>query len=141
VCPAYVCCPISVCHGPYRRKLLEARRDRHDYEVAKRSYDLARGQFHAVLGPWSNEEQLQIEQSRHRLEQISQRILQKASSSIDQVIEKTLKDWSPGDTQSQSGFKGQSSQRVSIERKEVSVLSYGFTLMFVKHVDHRVLKF
>jgi hypothetical protein len=126
--------------GHYRRKLLEARRDKHDYEAAKRSYDLACGQFQAVLVPWNNQEQLEIKQSRQGLEQASQKVLQRASGSIDQAIANTLQHWMPRNTRFQSERTNPGPQEVSITEKEVSALLYGVNLISAKYV-HRVSKF
>jgi hypothetical protein len=48
-----------------RRKLLEARRTKDDYNPAKKRYDHAREQLQAVLDTWKSE---QIQESRQLLE-------------------------------------------------------------------------
>src|SRR5258708_32640191 len=99
-CPGFI--QFSLC----RRKLLEARRTKDDYNSAKRGYDQAREQFQAVLDTWNREEHMQIQENRQLLERASGMTSQKAYGFINQAIERTLQDWRLGNIQSGDGDFG-----------------------------------
>jgi len=82
-----------------RRKLLEARRTRNDYNAAKRSYDYARELFQAVLDDWRME-WTQVHDSKLLLERASTMISKKAGESIDKAIATTLNDCKLGNFRS-----------------------------------------
>ena len=86
-------------HGSTRRKLLEARRTRDDYDTAKRSYDKARHQLEDILNTWNREQHSHIQENWQLLERASDKIVQKAHGSINQAIAKTLQDHKLGDIQ------------------------------------------
>ena len=88
---------------PCRRKLLEARRTRDDYDTAKRSYDQAREQFKIVLETWKGQEDLQIQENRQLLERASTLISDKAYGFMNKAIENTWKNCKLGIIQPADG--------------------------------------
>lgn len=89
-----------------RRKLLEARRTKNDYNAAKISYDKARDQFQVVLDTWKSQEYMQIQDNRQLLERASTLISKKADEFINKAIENTLKDCKLGNIRSVDGNHG-----------------------------------
>jgi len=103
-----------------RRKLLEARRTKDDYNSEKRGYDQAREQFKVVLDTWNQEEQVEIQENRLLLEKVATFISQKAYGSIGEAIERTLKDRGFGGVPD----LGRGRRGGSAGEKGVSVLEY-----------------
>ena len=77
---------------PSRRKLLEARRTKDDYNTAKIHYDQFRKQFQVALETWKGQEYLQIQENRQLLKRASTLISKKAEEFINKAIETTLKN-------------------------------------------------
>ena len=94
-----------------RRKLLEARRTKNDYNAAKRSYDHAREQFQVVLDTWKSQEYMQIQDNRQLLERASTLISKKADEFIHKAIETTLKDCRLGNIRSVDGNLGRTGEK------------------------------
>ena len=105
-CVPFLYNPASFDFAPCRRKLLEARRTKNDYNSAKRSYDQAREQFQVVLDTWKSQEYMQIQENRQLLNRAFGMISKKADEFITKAIEKTLKDWNLGDIRSGDGNLG-----------------------------------
>ena len=74
-----------------RRKLLEARRTKDDYDTAKRSYDRARERFLVVLDTWNGQEDMEIQENRRLLERAYTLISDEAYEFINKAIENALK--------------------------------------------------
>ena len=85
---------------PCRRKLLEARRIKDDYDTAKICYDQFRKQFQVALETWKGQECLQIQENRQLLERASTLISKKTDEFINKAIETTLKNCKFGIIQS-----------------------------------------
>ena len=108
--------PYSFKLTPCRRKLLEARRTKDDYDAAKISYGQAREQFQVVLDIWKNQEYVQIQDNRQLLERASTLISRKAEEFITKAIENTLKDCKLGNIHSVDGNHG---RLASTDEKQV----------------------
>ena len=141
----YVLCRLyvaSVRLSPsFRRKLLEARRNKDDYNSAKRGYDQAREQFQAALDTWNREEHMQIQENRLLLERASIMISQKAYGFIGQAIERTLQDWRLGAIQSEDGDLGRAPRGAFAGEKGVSVLEYLDLTRYTHQITRRVLRY
>ena len=125
----------------FRRKLLEARRTKDDYNFAKGGYDRARQQFQAVLDTWNQQENTQIEENRKLLEKGATMISQKAYKYIGQAIERTLQDWRLGAIQSEDGDLGRGPRGAYTGEKGVSVLEYPDLTRYTQQVFHRVSRY
>jgi len=125
----------------FRRKLLEARRTKDDYNSAKRGYDQAREQFQAALDTWNREEHSQIQENRLLLEKASAMISQKAYGFIGQAIEKTLQDWRLGDIYSEDGDLGRGPRGAFADEKGVSVLEYPVLIRYTHQVACRASRY
>ena len=101
---------------PCRRKLLEARRTKDDYNTAKISYDQAREQFHVVLETWKGQEYMQITENRQLLKRAYALISKKAEEFINKAIESTLRDFKLGKIQLVDGNLG---RRASTGERQV----------------------
>ena len=110
----------------HRRRLLEARRTKDDYDAAKRSYEQIREQFRIVLETWNGEEYKQIRENRVLVEKASAIISQKAYTLVGQAIDKTLRNCGLGviDRRSEDGERSRGSLGASAGENEVSVLGY-----------------
>ena len=125
----------------FRRMLLEARRTKHDYNSAARSYDQAREQFQTALDTWNREERMQIQENRILLEKASTMISQKAYGFIGQAIERTLRDWRDGDNQLDDEDLGRGPQAAFVGDKGVSVLEYANLTRYTQQVAFRVSRY
>ena len=92
--------------APCRRKLLEARRSKDDYDVVKIRYDQSREQLQAILKTWRSQEHMLIHDSRGLLERASALISKKAGEFINKAIENTLRDCKFGNIQLVGGSLG-----------------------------------
>ena len=135
--------PALIWLSPCRRKLLEARRTKDDYNTAKRGYDQAREQFLAVLETWSREEQLEVQENRQLLEKASVMVSQRAYGFIGQAIERTLRQWRLGAIQSEDRVLGlgRAPRGASASEKGVSVLEYPTLVRYTEQVAFRVSRF
>ena len=127
----------------HRRKLLEARRSKDDYDAAKRSYEQIREQFRVVFDTWHGEEYKQIRENRTLVEKASAMISQKAYTSVGQAIDKTLQNCGLGviDRPSEDRGRSRGSLGDSAGEKEVSVLGYPAWMRLTERVPHRVPRF
>ena len=125
----------------FRRKLLEARRTKDDYNSAKGDYDRARKKFQAVLDAWIPQEWTQIEDHHSLLERVETMISQEAYRCIGQAIEKTLQDWRLGATPSEDGDLGCAPRGAFADEKGVSVLEYPDLTRYTQSVSHRVSRY
>ena len=125
----------------FRRKLLEARRTKDDYNFAKGRYDRARQQFQAVLDTWNQQESTQIEENRRLLEKAATMISQKAYKYIGQAIERTLQDWKLGSIQSEDGDLGRTPRGAFAGEKGVSMLEYPDLTRYTQQASHRVSRY
>ena len=91
---------------PCRRKLLEARRTKDDYNTAKIRYDHACDQFQVVLETWKSQEYMHIQENRQLLERASALISKKADEFINKAIENTLKNCELGNIRLVDGYLG-----------------------------------
>ena len=141
----YVLCRLyvaSVRLSPsFRRKLLEARRTKDDYNSAKRSYDQARERFQAVLDTWNREEYGQMVDNRTLLDKASRMLSQKAYGFIGQATDRILQDWRYGDIQSEDADRDRGPQGASAGEKRVSALEYLDLTKYTYQVTHRMLRY
>ena len=124
-----------------RRKLLEARRTKNDYDAAKRGYDQARKQFEFVLETWNREEHMQIRENRVLVERASVIISQKAYTSVGQAIERTLRDRRLRDVQLEDEKPGRGPRGASAGEKGVSVLGHPAWTRCTEQVPYRAPRF
>ena len=80
----------------FRRKLLEARRSRNEFEEAKKEYEEARAKFLQLIEAWDVNELAQMTSFRTRLNKGVVALKKRTDEYITSCIKSTLNDWSLG---------------------------------------------
>ncbi|CCA76063.1 hypothetical protein PIIN_10063 [Serendipita indica DSM 11827] len=79
-----------------KRKLLEARRTKRDFDAAKKEFEDARANLYALINTWNLSKTTQEQIYKDKLDRVIKALSQKAESFIPLAIENTLNDWSLG---------------------------------------------
>jgi len=127
----------------FRRKLLEARRTRGEFEAAKSAYDKTRQKLEAILETWDLKGLEQVDKSRKQLQNAYTFISRKADGFIQPALQKVLQQWGLVDRES-SGDATNTLQRApsdAVYTNQVSLHSLNCSWTRQAHWVHwKVLK-